>query len=171
MKILALDQARLCGYAFGKPGEKPVSQVLDMGRSGTPSPEYLWRWGQRLRELIERYDPDLVAYERPFFSAKTATSGERLLKMAGVVEVVCYAKRIDMEQVANGSWKSKFCGTNKFNKGTVPYPPILECEQRGIEINGSNDRADAVGIWFYAALKHEPKAMSNMDTPLFAHSK
>lgn len=171
MKILSLDQARICGYAFGETGALPKTFLLQLGKTGTPSGVYLWTWAQRLKELVERYDPDLVAYERPFFSAKTAASGERLLKMAGIIEVVCYGKRIETMQIDNSSWKKTFTGSAKFSKETTPYPPVLECELRGIEIDGSHDRADAAGIWFHAAIKHDPKGMANLDTPLFGRVK
>lgn len=167
MKILAFDQARNCGSAFGKTGEKPKSYVTVLGKSGIPTGEYLWLWGQHLKEVVARHDPDLIAYEVPFFSEATAASGTRLIQMAGYIEGICYALRIPVMAVHNGSWKSTFCGKQKFNKDTKPYPPILECELRGIEVDNSTDRADAVGIWYHAALKKDPKAMANIDTPLF----
>ena len=170
MKILAFDQARNCGYTIGETGQKPVSNVVVLGKSGVKTGEYLWRWGQHLKEVIGRTQPDLIAYEVPFFSAATASSGTRLLQMAGYIEGICYGLRIPVMAVNNGSWKKSFCGTAKFNKDTRPYPPILECELRGIEVDNSTDRADSVGIWFHAALIEDPKAMANIDTPLFGRT-
>ena len=167
MKILAMDQARLCGYAFGETGQNPTSHVVTLGKTGTPTGEYMWKWGQHLKEIIGRFQPDLIAYEVPFFDKRTATSGTRLLQMSGYIEGICYGLRIPVMPVHNGSWKSTFCGKQKFNKEGRPYPPILECEQRGIDVEGSTDRADAVGIWFHAAVKNDPKGMADIDTPLF----
>lgn len=170
MKILALDQARLCGYAYGETGKPPTTVLLNLGKTGTPSPEYLWKWGQKVKELIARYDPDILAYEVPFFSAQTATSGSRLIKMEAAIEIIAYGLRIQLDPIHNGTWKKAFCGNAKFNKDSRPYPPILECEQRGIEVDGSTDRADACGIWYCSALKHDPRAMANIDTPLFGRA-
>lgn len=170
MKLLTFDQARLCGYTFGETGVKPKTFLMTLGKTGTPSPEYLWKWGQNIKELIARYDPDMIGWEVPFFSSQTATSGSRLIKMEAVLEVICYGARVPHEAVHNGTWKKSFCGTAKFNKETLPYPPILECEQRGIEVDGSTDRADSCGIWHHLAVKHDPKGMANIDTPLFGRS-
>lgn len=167
MRLLTFDQARLCGYTFGTTGTKPKTFLMTLGKTGTPSPEYLWKWSQNIKELLTRYEPDLVGWEVPFFSAQTATSGSRLIKMEAALEIICYATRTEHEAVHNGSWKKSFCGSAKFNKDTKPYPPILECEQRGIEVDGSTDRADSCGIWHHLAVKHDPKAMANIDTPLF----
>lgn len=170
LKILTFDQARLCGYTFGITGQKPKTFLLDLGKTGTPSPEYLWKWGQNIKELIGRYDPDVIGWEVPFFSQKTATSGTRLIKMECLLEVACYGMRIKHVAVHNGTWKKTFCGNANFNKETRPYPPILECEQRGIEVDGSTDRADSCGVWHHVALKEDPEAMRNMDTPLFGRA-
>lgn len=171
VRILAFDQANKCGYTFGITGEKPKTFELTLGKTSTPSGEYLWGWSQTVKELIDRYNPDLVAWEAPFFSQATATSGSRLLKMEGALEIICYAKRVRTKAIHNQTWKKDFTGNGKFGKDVRPYPPLLECEQRGIDVGGSNDRADSCGIWFSAAIKEDPKGMADMDKPLFAYSQ
>lgn len=170
MVILGLDQADETGLTYGVPGIKPKTELLRLGGSGMPEAEFVWKWGQALKSLIGRVEPDVLAYERPFFSQQTAASGVRLMHMEAIILTIAYGLRIRLICVDNGSWKSKLCGTNKFNKKTRPYPPLLECEKRGIEVEGDHNRADSYGVWFYAALKEDPKAMREMDTPLFAYS-
>lgn len=171
LKLLTFDQANLCGYTFGITGEKPKTYVMSLGSTKVASPEYLWRWGQNIKELIGRYEPDAVGWEIPFFSKDTAHAGVRLIKMEAMLEVACYGTRTPHYPTHNASWKSTFCKGEKFNKSTKPYPPIVECEARGIEVDGSTDRADSCGVWFHVAEKIDPKAMANMATPLFGRAR
>ena len=164
--ILAVDQAKLSGFAVGRPGDTPKSGTITIPKTKDDC-EYYFQVRVYMRMLVEEYKPDVFALERPFFAAKFAHSGVKLIGTAAVVKGLLHEMGIsDVYEIDNASWKKTLCGTNRFNKKTRPYPPIDNCEMRGWNTGDSNDRADAFGIWLHTCNIVAPDM--NLDLPLLA---
>ncbi len=177
MKILAFDQSSSrTGWAFGTPGSNPI-----YGSFRSPKRDVV---GERLAiiydsagELMDKHEPDLVAYERPFFpvdrspkqdgevarfSNRVGVTRERqgaafnpkvislLQKVAGIIELQAARRGIPLEDYASRSWPPTILG------GPVPHGADAKlmvrqrCRMLGMPTDG-DDESDAIGIWYHAA--------------------
>ena len=164
--VLAFDQARTSGFAYGRPGETPKSGLITIGRH--KSKEHLfWLYQVELGRIVDRVRPDVVAMELPFFNRKRPTAAVDLYQAAGAIKAMLYERRVGkIMDVQNGAWKELLCRKGKrFNKETRPYPPVDACEIRGWKTGDSHDRADAMGIWYFACNRVAPEM--NLNLPLF----
>ena len=163
--VLAFDQARTSGFAYGRLGSDPKSGIIKIGKHDSKEHLY-WLYQVELGRLVDRVQPDVVAMELPFFNRKRPTAAVDLYHAAGAVKAMLYDRRVsEVLDVQNGAWKKLLCGANTFTKETRPYPPVDACGLRGWKTGDSNDRADALGIWLFTCNRLAPEL--NLSLPIF----
>lgn len=170
MFILALDLATRTGWASGHVGSKPDSGAFRLKR---PQDEAYVGWeelGKSLRDLFVLRIPDLVIYERAMsvgamqsqdedgkmqFRSNPATI-EFLIGLVGALHGVTGPYEVTTARVASTSWRKHLLGTGRVEKGMAKSLTIRRVHQLGLMPLDCKDdnRADAIGIWEYAAAKH-----------------
>lgn len=186
MRILALDQATVTGWAVGDDkafqdrkvefGRFKVSKRAVLG-------ERLLIFGNSLRDRIEFYKPELIAYERVFVPAPNEgkfvdgkwsppdkpkipynpDTMSFLLKIAGILGYVAADMRIPVEEYASASWRKSFLG-----HGRVDDPKKaarLRAKQLGYDVE-IDDESDAIGILFHAL--HGPPGSARAQADLLS---
>lgn len=162
--ILALDvSARGTGFAFGLPGDKPVSGVERLTGEGY-SDDRVFRNGiVWLSQMIGTMQPEIVAIEAPFKTSGGGTSPASqamLIGLQGALRGVVYA-RLGREAVlvASATARKTFTG-----RGTYPEKeakPAVQAEvlRRGwLSIEDMQpDRADALCLWAHMAAQQIPE--------------
>lgn len=177
LKILAFDQSSSrTGWAFGIPGENPKH-----GSFRSPKRDVI---GERLAiiydcagELMDEFQPDLVAMETPFFpidmtprhdgesvrfSARVGTTHAKkgaafspkvisvLQKVAGIIELQTARRGIPLESYASRSWPPTILGGSVPRDADAKVMVRQRCRLMGMPTD-SDDESDAIGIWWHAA--------------------
>ncbi|MCK5445613.1 MAG: hypothetical protein KAI73_08315, partial [Rhodospirillaceae bacterium] len=104
-----------------------------------------------LSELVEIVQPEILIFEAPIFTSKTAfDTARKLISMAGITEMVAKRKGIRDRNVFEGNnqtVKSHFAGTGRADKAAM----VAACQQRGWDIEaGNHNEADALALFDYA---------------------
>lgn len=177
LKILALDQSSSrTGWAFGTPNDKPT-----YGSFRSPKRDVV---GERLAivydelgALMDKYEPDLCAFETPFFpvdrgpkkdgetyrfSSRVGVVKEKqgaafnpkvislLQKVAGIVELQAARRGIPVESYASRSWPPTILGMSVPHGADAKIMVRQRCRALGMPTEG-DDESDAIGIWYHAA--------------------
>lgn len=97
-----------------------------------------------LDKSITEKKPSVIVYESVFINFRRVTS-MRLSEMRGVLEMTAKARKLDIFEVNNKTWKKHFTGKGNAEK----HQTIWMCRQRGWA-PGDDNAADALGILDYA---------------------
>lgn len=155
--ILALDVSKNgCGFAFGIPGDKPVSGVERLAGS---SDDHAFRNGiVWLSTIIGTMKPEVVAIEAPIKSSgggfTNADSQAMLLGLQGALRGVVYARLgYGAVLVPSQSARKSFTGKGVYAKGEAKAAVQAEVLRRGwLSIEDMQpDRADALCLWGHMA--------------------
>ena len=173
--ILALDVSKsACGWAFGLPGDKPLSGVEQIGRPDATEDE-VWRNGMVwLNDMMTLHKPDEVAIEAAILSSgggfTNPQSQALLLGLQAVMRTVVKARQPGRAaMVATSSVRKVLTGRGTYPSGEAKDAVQRECLRRGwLDADTLQaDRADALAVWcFQAALQlpelafHQPKRRS-----------
>lgn len=173
--ILALDISKsACGWAFGVPGDKPLSGVHRLGGPSHTDDE-VWRnamvW---LNERMAFHRPDIVAMEAAIMSSAPGQGGFTnphsqilLLGLQAVMRTVVKARLPGAAVlVAPSSARKTFTGKGTYGKGEAKAAVQQEARRRlWLSLDELDpDRADALAVWCHVAaqqlaeLKFNPKA-------------
>jgi len=163
-RILAIDGAATAGFAFGATGEEPRFGSRNFTGSNA-SGEVVARFSRFLRATIEREQPEVVAYEAPYFpmgfrngppaNAKTL---RRLLGLAEIIDAIAWDYRLRCYQATAGevcsylTGKSNWGGRDKKKAAT-----IAAARAWGWAVTDDN-QADACAVFAYAENILDPVA-------------
>lgn len=162
--ILALDVSKNgCGFAFGVPGDKPVSGVERLAGENY-SDDRVFRNGiVWLNQMIGTMGPEIIAIEAPIKSSgggfTNPDSQAMLLGLQGALRGVVYA-RLGTEAVLvpSQSARKSFTGKGVYAKGEAKAAVQAEVLRRGwLSIEDMQpDRADALCLWAHMAALQDP---------------
>lgn len=162
--LLALDVSSVAtGWAFGRPGDVPVSGVHRFASKGA-TPDEIWlaalRW---MTDQMNVRNPDVVAIEAAIMTSSFAEDGRPktnpqtqgiLWGLQAVLRTVVKAKRPGAAKLVNVSSARKFFT----GRGTYPRDQAKPAvKRRCIELgwltpdDATYDRCDALCIWAKAA--------------------
>lgn len=154
--ILALDIASQMGVAEGRVGEIPRSYTIDLGDKDCTMAE---RAGKATRWIAQRLlidHPDWIYIEAPLNPAasRDAKSTIVALTLFGAIAGPAQCKLRNVRQGNVRTVRAAFLGhgTPKFPKERVRSM----CEALGWS-PANMDEADALGLWWWAGMKHAPR--------------
>lgn len=157
--ILALDVSGKCtGWAFGLPGDRPISGIVQWRREGDTEDEVFRAGGVWLTKQMAALQPEIVAIEAPIKRSgggyTSPASQTMLLGLQGVLRFVVKAKLPGVAHlVASSTARKTFLGKGGNFDGDVKYLVQQECLRRGFiapeDLQG--DRCDALALWTHMA--------------------
>lgn len=165
--ILALDVSKSAtGWAFGLPGDKPVSGVQPFGSTGATDDD-VWRTAMVwLSRQMDALNPGIVAIEAAIMSSAPGHGGFTnpqsqavLWGLQAVMRTVVKAKLPGRAQLVNVSSARKvFTGKGQYHKGEAKPAVQARCLELGWldTFSMSPDRADALCIWAFVAAQESP---------------
>lgn len=163
--ILALDVSKsACGWAFGLPGDKPLSGVQQIGKPDATEDE-VWRNGMVwLSQHMTALNPDEVAIEAAILSSgggfTNPQSQALLLGLQAVMRCVVKARLPGRAvMVASSSARKVLTGKGTYGKGEAKEAVQAECLRRGwLDTETLQaDRADALAVWCFQAAIQIPE--------------
>ena len=157
--ILALDVSGKCtGWAFGLPGDKPISGTTEFRREGDTEDEIFMRGMVWLTRQMTVLNPGIVAIEAPIKSSggggTNPASQAMLIGLQGALRAVVKAKLPGRAVlVASQTARKTFTGRGVYPKGTAKEAIQAEVLRRGwLELEDlQNDRCDALCLWGHMA--------------------
>jgi hypothetical protein len=162
--ILALDvSARCTGWAFGLPGDRPVSGIEKLTGEGYSDDRVfrngiVWLW-----QLIGTMHPEIVAIEAPIKASgggqTNPASQAMLLGLQGALRGVVYArlgKPADLVDVRTA--RKTFTGKGAYASGEAKPAVQAEVLRRGwLSLEDMQaDKADALCLWGHMAAQQLP---------------
>lgn len=168
VSVLALDVSKsACGWAFGMPGETPMSGVV---RFGEPHHYYgkvattASRW---LLDFCSLHKPGIIALESAWMGngGRSAETAALLIKLQGLVQHVAWLKTArEAELVASSTARLKFTGKGRYDEGEAKAAVQREAIARGwLDADTIDpDRADALAVWC---------AVASQQIPMLAHGR
>lgn len=161
--VLAIDQATLSGWAWGKlpvqpltPLEamavkppKPLSGVKRIGPKGCSIGRFLIEAEAWLNAMIDQHQPAGIIYERAILDPKLTgyDTALKLMGLAGTIEKVAAQRGISWVRGAQpSSVKKHFCGSGRPGKEGIKEA----CLARGW-VHQDDNEADALALLDYAA--------------------
>ena len=122
MRVLAFDQATTTGWAFGEDAGRVVCGTFRL-RPGPSEGERLLAFERHCVERIERFEPDLIVYEEPWFpwgrqqsNANPATI-KWLLKIEATLITTAARMHLPADCVRPDDWRASFLGYARKPKG------------------------------------------------------
>ena len=150
----ALDLATQTGFCFGAAdtGEGPTLGHIRMPSTGSDVGRFLCAWEDWLSGWIGEVEPTLVIFEAPILPGQTQIATTRKLQgMAGVTEMVCHRRGIEVAELATSQVKKALTGSGRAEKADM----MQACRVYGFDPKTS-DEADAFGIWLCALRLRHP---------------
>lgn len=157
--IAAFDLATRIGWARGEGEALPLvgSHALDSapGHIGAFLSEFeLW-----LAARLTDWEPSLVIFESPAPAAFNSIASTRKTQgLAGVLEMVCYRRNVEVREVAPASVKKALTGNGRAKKPEM----VAAARAYGLPIK-FHDEADALGVWLAAVRKRRPEYAARFD--------
>lgn len=170
MRILTLDLATRCGFAFGESGDAPrvvksgVVTLKDRDEERSAAYANLIAW---LDKQLRERRPDLLLKEAPlnlqaFRNLGNAAFTVRMtLGLHGIVEGVCKRFAIRCEEVADATIRKHFLGRANFGTRTATKAAVVQrCHALGYMPRDCVDdnRGDACATWDWAAATYGKRA-------------
>ncbi len=161
--ILALDLARVTGWACGRPGDVPRSGSVVLAREGYSTAAVLCGCRDFLTGfLIEHPTVQLVVFESPLIpmfrkGQTTIATIRQLMGLCAVVEELLYSKTgYDVREARVADIRTHFLGSNKHKREQAKRLTIAACRARGWTPADDN-AADALALWDYQATLLGPR--------------
>lgn len=163
--ILALDvSARMTGWAYGFPGDRPTSGYVSWQREGDTEDEVFRRALVWLNTNMAAMSPEIVAIEAPIkasgFGQTNAASQAMLIGLQGVLRAVVKARLPGRALlVASATARKTFTGRGTFPGGEAKAAVQAEVLRRGWLEAGElqPDRCDALCLWCHMAAQQLPE--------------
>lgn len=167
--IIALDPATHCGCAVGEIGGKPKLSSVTLRDSVDDAHEDVFgravRW---IEQVIERYHPQLLAIEKPFFINERSNYSTTVVLhgiYAGLTGAA-RARHIVVWPVQAATWRKHALGTSKLgSRDDAKAAMVTLCRRLGWSAPDDN-AAEAAGIWIWATAKFAPYGVVPVE-PLF----
>jgi len=156
-QILALDLARVTGFAVGRPGEIPRSGSVIFAKEGASMAAVLSACRAWLRQfLLDNPAIQLVVFEAPLLpmfkrGKTTIVTIRQLMGLCGTVEEFLYSKGgYDIREARVADVRIHFLGSNKHKREEAKRLTVAMCRARGW-IAVDDNAADALALWDYQA--------------------
>jgi len=173
-RVLALDLATTCGWAFGAPGSIPQCGHIRFAKPGASRALIYrnfrdWledRWNQR------DHQPDLVVYESPMQAMLMygRTNIDTLKLLGGLAEHLeeWTLDKVELHEASVSAVRVHFLGRNYTSK-VAKQMTYERCHALGWEVENL-DQADAAALWSYQTAWLNPR-LAHLSTPLFQKKK
>lgn len=169
MRILALDPATRCGWAYTD-GEQTVYGVWDLGISGSEhAGKRLVRLRDRLLDLHERHGIDRIAYEAASFGSHNPNTQAFHNELAGIIRMVAADLGVPAVPYPIGTIKKFATGS-----GVAKKPQMVRACKTILGIETEDDNvADALFVLELAkqGVRPEPVAEPSKRTVLYRRGK
>ena len=191
--ILSIDPATKTGWAFARPGERPVWGSHRMGEARAELGQAVSAMHHFLREKIGSLDPSEIAYERPYVPVPrvrvvragfelpgaggpppmNAETVFRLAAFAGVIEAAAFDAGLPCRAVTPAQIAKFFTGSARWGSRAEKKAATMRmCEVYGFDVGKSDDAADALALLLYTESLVSPRAAAKRGAgPLFAPRK
>lgn len=169
MIVLALDLARITGWACGRPGEPPSHGSVQFANAGS-SHEAVFAGALRwMGATVRQYQPELVLWEAPLAGFKggrtTNDTTTILFGLPAVIGAVAYQHDIfDIRKADTRDVRIHFIGKN-LKRVQAKIHTKMQCRAMGWDV-GDDNEADALATWHYMCSLLSPK-LAMRPTPLF----
>ncbi len=157
MKIVAIDQATVLGFATGCTGSTPRWGSIRL--QGDTTGEILADFRRFLVTMCREQKPDLVVFEQPIFPRMAFNMATllRLIAMAGFIEEVCVVHGVKCRQVSSAEVSSFLLLRGRMKRAEKKLATLRVLrDQYGFDLGLDNDAGDALGIWLKAEAVMEP---------------
>jgi Holliday junction resolvasome RuvABC endonuclease subunit len=153
--IAAIDIGTKTGFCVGLPdvaapllGSISFASAVGLGPRGASFADWLG-------DFITVHNPETLVFEAPIPAGQqnNAQTARFLLGAAFVVEVICWRRDVRCCEVAISTMKKHFTGYGHAAKSDI----VKACAVRGWDNKGSEDAADAGGVWDYAVSQFHPQ--------------
>tara|TARA_R110000744_G_scaffold136983_5_gene247326 strand:+ start:190 stop:699 length:510 start_codon:yes stop_codon:yes gene_type:complete len=143
--ILTIDPARSTGIAFsekrGRSWSPYCAETIDLRKvSGTGLVLLLYR--KELSSVIERYNPDFIAFEMP--TPRSMTAGRLQLAMVGTIQLVAQEHRINHGWCLPNQIKKFHLGKDAFKPGSKDR--LSELMLQRFSVGKNQDETDAIAL-------------------------
>ncbi len=172
-RILAIDAARLLGFAYGPAGLPPISGSIECAKSDASRGAVFSGAGRWLTKFITAHPVDLLVIEAPlpgsFVQGQTnQRTAEILLGLPAVLEFMAFQLGVfQHHRVNQASVKKHFAGHGKGDqKAAIRRKCMALGWVKPTDEDLSSDRTDALAVWSFAEMKFAPKLTQPVD-PLF----
>jgi crossover junction endodeoxyribonuclease RuvC len=124
--------------------QRSDSGCLVLGKSTAPIADRLFQLHLQLREIIDRFRPDVLAIESAFFG-DNARSALRIGESRGVVLMLAAEFGLEVDEIPPATIKRRIAGNGRATKEQV-YQMTLQHLQCNDFSPASEDESDAVAI-------------------------
>jgi len=154
-RILAIDPANRCGWAYSGTDGKRLYGVWSIIKPGDAQPgDRLRRFHEGLTELVAHFPVEVVAYEDAHYGAKNHDTAAMHAELRGITKMVAAAVGASCVAYKPSTIK-KFATGN----GHAKKPQMVEACRRLLRIEPEDDNvADALWILEMARRNFEPPA-------------
>lgn len=170
--ILALDLAKVTGFAHGPINEMPQTGSIKFGRGGSSLAATLAecrRWLAMF--LADNPTIEMVVFESPLVPSMvrgktTMATIRQLICLPGIVEELLFTLGgYDVREARVADIRTHFLGSNRFKRDMAKALTLTKCRQLGWTV-ANHDAADAAALWHYQASILEPH-LALQTNPLF----
>ena len=167
MTILALDPARVTGWAQLEPGGRFDSGTKRLGTDDMKIGPMLRNLDLWLNHLLVTLEVTHLFYEQPWVGRNTNQAAALILfGIAGQIEVAAFRRRVIIRPTLNGVFIHHFVGRAPRDREKRKARTIEECRSRGFDPADDN-QADAIALLDFAI--HDLRLEANWPAgPLFA---
>lgn len=167
MIVVGLDISKAnCGVAIGDGSAPPRTRCESFPGSLDAA---FGAFGLFVREILVGERPALVVAEAPF-TGRNPKVDEVLYGLHGIARERCHNRRVPYTLVSIRSWRSAFLGKKlaALKRDAAKAAALAECARLRWPTLGSDDVAEACGVWCWAHIHHGNKR--GMDRMLSASS-
>lgn len=160
MMILAFDLATNTGVAYGRPGERPTMESVNMG---VTQPQRFAQAMLMTRRLCKSVKPDIIVIEAPLAAGGggAAARAEIAMGLRGCVIGMAFLESIPVSQYAASTIRKHFIGHGGMKRKEAKRAALVRCKQLGWNpLN--DDEADAAALWDYACAIRGQKSTEHM---------
>lgn len=167
--VLALDLARVTGWACGRPGAEPAHGRVQFASPGSSHEAVFAGAMTWMRGRIEWFKPELLLWEAPlagFKGGRTTNDATTILfGLPAVVGAVAFEHGIyDIRKADTRDVRIHFIGKN-LKRVQAKVHTKMQCRAMGWEVDDDNE-ADALATWHFMCSLISPK-LAMRPTPLF----
>lgn len=141
--LLALDLATRVGFCRGRGDSLPVVGSYALDAQPHEIGAFLSEFELWLASVLTDAEPEIVIFESPAPAGfNSLASIRKTLGLAGLTEMVCFRRNIEVREVAPATVKKALTGSGRAKK------PEMMAAARAFGIDPQfHDEADAFGVW------------------------
>lgn len=141
--LLALDLATRIGFCRGRGDVSPVVGSYALSAKPNEIGAYLCEYELWLAMELTAVEPEIVIFESPAPGGfNSLASIRKTLGLAGVTEMVCHRRNIEVREVAPSTVKKALTGN-----GHAKKPDMMAAARAWGFDPQFHDEADALGVW------------------------